>query len=137
MLDPFQSAHGSYISNYLKTGRSKILGTLREMIGLRSDGIHFPIEVTVTQLLQDGWCRSFTSIIRDITFRKRHEERIKYIARHGLIAALPNRHLFEDQLERALVWVKRENAFLLCCISIWTNSYPSTTPWVMRRETLY
>jgi hypothetical protein len=100
------------------------------MIGLRSDGIHFPIEVTVTQLLQDGWCRSFTSIIRDITFRKRHEERIKYIARHGLIAALPNRHLFEDQLER-------ENAFLLCCISIWTNSYPSTTPWVMRRETLY
>ena len=41
MLDPFQSAHGSYISNYLKTGRSKILGTLREMIGLRSDGIDF------------------------------------------------------------------------------------------------
>ncbi len=104
---------------------------------MRSDGIDFPIKVNVTQLLQDGYYRSFTSIIRDITSRKRHEERMEYIARHGLITALPNRHLFEDQLECALVWFKRENAFLLCYISIWTNSYPLTTPWVISRETLY
>ena len=104
---------------------------------MRSDGIDFPIKVNVTQLLQDGYYRSFTSIIRDITSRKRHEERIEYIARHGLITELPNRHLLKDRLECALVWFKRENAFLLCCISIWTNSYPLTTPWVISRETLY
>jgi diguanylate cyclase (GGDEF)-like protein len=51
-------------------------------------------------------------IARDITERKRAEELISYQAYHDILTDLPNRALFRDRLELALIQAKRSNSEL-------------------------
>ena len=45
---------------------------------------------------------------RDITERKRTEERLSYLAQYDTLTGLPNRTLFRDRLERAVIRARRE-----------------------------
>jgi diguanylate cyclase (GGDEF)-like protein len=51
-------------------------------------------------------------IARDITERKRAEELISYQAYHDILTDLPNRALFRDRLELALIQAKRNDSEL-------------------------
>ncbi len=74
--EPYHSQHDEYIRNYLSTGKAKIIGIGREVVGLRKDGTTFPMELAVSEV-QLGPKRLFTGIIRDITDRKQAEFQIK------------------------------------------------------------
>jgi PAS domain S-box-containing protein len=80
MPEPYRSAHDGYISAYLRTGEAKIIGRPREVACQRKDGSIFPAELAVTEW-QAGGQRHFTGIIRDISERKRHEEKIQLLLR--------------------------------------------------------
>ena len=80
MPEPYRSAHDGYISAYLRTGEAKIIGRPREVAYQRKDGSIFPAELAVTEW-QAGGKRHFTGIIRDISERKRHEEKIQLLLR--------------------------------------------------------
>ncbi|MFZ2311690.1 MAG: PAS domain S-box protein [Methylobacter sp.] len=72
MPEPHHSRHDRYLENYLKTGRAKMLGTVREMSALRKDGTVFPVELAVTEVkLPRG--SLFKGIVRDISERKAAE----------------------------------------------------------------
>lgn len=74
---PQRSKHNGYISNYLKSGRAKIIGmTNRQETGRRKDGSVFPMELSVTEM-RLGNLRIFTGIIKDITVRKNAEEELR------------------------------------------------------------
>ncbi len=45
---------------------------------------------------------------RDVTERKRTEERLSYLAQYDTLTGLPNRTLFRDRLERAVVRARRD-----------------------------
>jgi two-component system CheB/CheR fusion protein len=75
MPPPFRGRHDRYIGAYLKTGRAKIIGIGREVVGLRKDGTTFPLELAVSEFQHEG-CRCFTGIVRDISSRKRLEKQI-------------------------------------------------------------
>ncbi len=51
-------------------------------------------------------------VARDITERKRAEEKISFQAFHDLLTQLPNRVLFRDRLELALVHARRRNGMV-------------------------
>lgn len=70
MSDPDRRRHDNYIKNHNKTSRSKIIGKDREVTGLRSNGERFPMELIISPMLV-GNRRMFTSVVRDITERKR------------------------------------------------------------------
>lgn len=73
MPDPYHSNHDGYISNYMKTGNAKIIGTAgRQVSAKRKDGTVFPIDLSISAFeLEDG--KHFSGIIRDITDRQQAE----------------------------------------------------------------
>lgn len=76
MPDPDRSAHNTYIRNYLDTGIPRIIGSGREVIGLRRDGTTFPLDLAIAEWQVDSK-QYFTGIMRDVTERKRSEAEIR------------------------------------------------------------
>lgn len=64
------------VENFRKTGEHVLAGKVLETIGLRRDGTEFPFEMSLATWEADGEIYS-TSIIRDITERKKAEEKLK------------------------------------------------------------
>jgi PAS domain S-box-containing protein len=76
MPEPHRSGHDRYVETYLASGRSKVLGTSKEVLGRRKNGTMFPIELSVSKA-DLGNRRIFTGILRDITERKKAEEELQ------------------------------------------------------------
>jgi two-component system CheB/CheR fusion protein len=76
MPEPDRGAHDGYIANYLGTGKAKIIGIGREVIGQRRDGSVFSLELSIAEWRAGGE-RYFTGIMRDVTDRKRSEEALQ------------------------------------------------------------
>jgi len=74
MPSPYRERHDEYITRYLKTGEKRVIGAGREVVGQRRDATTFPVELAVSEM-RLGARRLFTGIVRDISERKRAEER--------------------------------------------------------------
>jgi two-component sensor histidine kinase len=72
--EPYRSAHDGYLKRYRETGEAGIIGTRREVEGRRKDGQTFQMDLAVAEVPSSGQ-RLFVGIVRDITERKRAEER--------------------------------------------------------------
>ena len=76
--DRHRKVHGSHIAKFGDTGATKRkMGNDFEdfyVTGLRADGTEFPIEASISSLLEEGQ-RYYTVIFRDITERKLAKER--------------------------------------------------------------
>ncbi|MDP4819522.1 MAG: PAS domain-containing sensor histidine kinase [Saprospiraceae bacterium] len=75
MPAPYKQSHDQYISNYLETGRRKIIGIGREVEGIRKDGSIFPIRLAVSEVIIDGRI-SFAGIIHDLSDVKAAEAHV-------------------------------------------------------------
>lgn len=67
----------------------------------RKDGSIFPAEISVSTL-DTGQDRIYITVVRDITQRKRSEERLQFLATRDPLTGLPNRALFQVRLEQAI-----------------------------------
>ena len=76
MPDPYRHEHDDYLGNYVRTGRKKIIGIGREVVGRRKDGTVFPADLAVSEA-KVGDRRAFVGILRDITGRKQAEEALR------------------------------------------------------------
>lgn len=72
---PFRQEHDTYLDNYHKTGKAKIIGIGREAQGQKSDGTVFPIRLAVSEMRIEGK-RMYTGIIHDLTDLKTAEQKI-------------------------------------------------------------
>ncbi|HVE41698.1 MAG TPA: PAS domain S-box protein [Planctomycetota bacterium] len=70
-----RAAHWAGLARYLAHGTGPILGRRVEMLALHRDGHEFPVELTVTPIVQgkDVW---FSAFIRDISVPRRLTERL-------------------------------------------------------------
>lgn len=73
MPEPFHSEHNTYLSNYLNTRNSKIIGVGREVVCERKDKTTFPADLAVSEVIV-GEDHLFVGIINDISIRKELEE---------------------------------------------------------------
>ncbi len=89
MLMPpvYSDHHDRYVSNFLRTGERKIIGTGREVTGLRKDGSTFPMELSVGEAKQDGES-IFVGIVHDLTGRKHTEEQLRQSQKMEIVGQL-------------------------------------------------
>ena len=78
MPEPHRSAHDGYLAHYLATGEKRIIGKGREVQGMRRDGSVFPMDLSVAEMSLGGR-RMYTGLVRDITQRKRAEEKTQQL----------------------------------------------------------
>jgi PAS domain S-box-containing protein len=76
MPEPDRSAHDGYLKRYLDTREKRIVGSNREVTGLRKDGVSFAMDLAIGEASLGGET-VFTGIIRDITERKRAQDTIR------------------------------------------------------------
>jgi two-component system sensor kinase FixL len=76
MPAPYREGHDGYIERYLRTGQRRIIGVGRVVIGQRSDGSTFPMELAVGEMLARDQ-RFFTGFIRDLTERQQTKARLQ------------------------------------------------------------
>ena len=76
MPSPYREDHDGYIERYLRTGERRIIGIGRVVVGQRSDGSTFPMELAVGEMHVRNQ-RFFTGFIRDLTERQQTEARLQ------------------------------------------------------------
>jgi two-component system sensor kinase FixL len=127
-----QILHGQYVRNYLATGKTKFLGTGRQVVGLRKDGREFPMDLGINEMRLDGQimfvgsCRDISEIVKANAALKRHAEELArsnaeleqfaYVASHDLQEPLRKVQAFGDRMmsnystvldERGLDYINR------------------------------
>jgi PAS domain S-box-containing protein len=76
MPSPYREGHDGYLSNYLATGKAKVIGIGREVTGQRKDGSTFPMDLQIGEAKENG-TTAFVGIIHDLTERKRVERSLQ------------------------------------------------------------
>ncbi len=71
-----RDAHTRGLKRFLATGEEKVLGKRLELTAMRADGSEFPCELAITRIPHPGPAM-FAGYVRDITERKRAEERFR------------------------------------------------------------
>jgi len=73
----FRGAHVGYRAGYVSTPQMRPMGASHHLYGRRKDGSEFPVEISLSPLeTEEGLL--VTAIIRDITERKRLEEKARH-----------------------------------------------------------
>jgi len=82
-----------------------------ELKYVRLDGVVIDVEVSSRYFLYAGK-PAIQTIFRDVTERKRFEERLAVLAQYDVLTGLPNRSLFYDRLRQATVRARREQTMV-------------------------
>lgn len=75
MPAPYRAEHDGYLKNHQETGRTKIIGIGREVIGKRKDDTTFPLHLAVSEV-PFGDTKLFAGIVRDITDLKEAQRQL-------------------------------------------------------------
>lgn len=70
---------------------------------LNQEGQYIWMEVSPTPVIEDGKVKKFFTIARDITERRKLQDKIAKMAFYDHLTAIPNRRTFDDRLEKAIL----------------------------------
>jgi len=76
MPEPDHSRHDTYVSDYLRTRKPKIIGIGREVVGKKKDGSVFPFRLAVSEVILDDQT-IFTGFIHDLTKERKAQDELK------------------------------------------------------------
>ena len=80
MPEPYRSEHDGYIRAYHETGRRRIIGIGREVVGRRKSGETFPMDLAVNDVRLPDGRQIFVGLVRDISARRELEREVLRIA---------------------------------------------------------
>ena len=108
---PFETVHPKDVARArdaftaVLRGESSPLPTVMRF--RHADGSWIHLEVLGNNLLDHPGIRGIVLTSRDVTERKRAEERVQYLANYDVLTSLPNRFLMQDRLTQAVAQAHR------------------------------
>ncbi len=107
MPEQCRDEHITGFERFRKTGNARLIGKTYETMGKRKDGIEFPVELSLSSWQVRGQT-FFTGILRDLTERKKVEDRLLESERRfrSLIENAPN-PVFINSEDGGAVFVNR------------------------------
>lgn len=108
MPAPYRDEHDGYIARYLDTHEPKVIGTGRQVVGLRKSGETFPMRLAVTAV-RGAAAPTFIGLVHDLS-DEREQERLTHLALHDSLTGLPNRAHFVAALDDLLAAVESGTA---------------------------
>jgi diguanylate cyclase (GGDEF)-like protein/PAS domain S-box-containing protein len=98
--------HDAHIARYRATGEKRVVNTTRQVDARHKSGRLFPVEMSMSEV-RAGERLLFTAIIRDVTERRKLENKVLHMAHYDALTGLPNRTLFFDRLNQAASLARR------------------------------
>lgn len=85
-----------------------IVGLANHTLLIRRDGKEFSIEDSAAPIRDNEEAiRGCVIVFRDVTEKRKLEQKISYQANYDALTGLPNRHLFHDRLNQAIAQTRR------------------------------
>lgn len=101
-------SHRSHRAAYMRRPKARPMGSLeRDYELMRRSGKPLPVDISLTPIAVSGQ-RHVMAVVRDMTARRKLEERLQHEALHDPLTGLANRTLFIDRLTQALFQARRE-----------------------------
>jgi diguanylate cyclase (GGDEF)-like protein/PAS domain S-box-containing protein len=101
----------AYLADYLETVRSAGYGAAPhgtwEVTGARRDGTQFPMVVSTSPIVVDGFAPVTCCLVRDLSEQKLLESQLSHQALHDALTGLPNRTMLTDRVDQALARTRR------------------------------
>ena len=102
MPSPYRESHDGYLENYQRTGIPKVIGSIREVEGLRKDGSTFPVELSVGDATVPVGSPTYVGLIRDVTEKKEHEAILRQMA--AIVTSSNDAIISQTPKGRVLSW---------------------------------
>jgi diguanylate cyclase (GGDEF)-like protein/PAS domain S-box-containing protein len=107
--------------NHLGKSAPQLIAEQEGFISLRAQGTQFQelshgrvVAMAHQPTVDGGWVATY----EDVTERRHAEARIVFMARHDALTNLPNRVLFAERIEQALVQMGRGSGFAVLCLDL-------------------
>lgn len=105
----YRAKHADYIQSFHKsTVNSRPMHERVAVMGLRNDGVEFPVEVAISKI-KVGSEIEMTAVVRDISERVRLIDELSKAATHDLLTGIANRRLGSKILLKEIYRCKRFN----------------------------
>lgn len=131
MPNAFAKNHDKYLQRFLKTKIPHIIGTGRELQGVRKDGSKFPLWLSVSSAIVRGK-HIFAGIIEDISDKKAAAKKLNYISQHDSITELLNYYAFTKELSSTLS-ENQKNVLLLIKINNFSDIQNTYGLWISNK----
>lgn len=92
--------HDQYLRNYKETGKAKIIGTGREVVGIKKDGTNFPLRLGVNEVYI-GDKRKYVGMMVDLSESKRRTEELEK-SKIVALSIMQDAHSQRERAENAL-----------------------------------
>lgn len=106
MPQPGETKHETCTWEEMISGKKSMVGHSREVIAIHKNSNQFPLEINMAEMELEG-VKHFVGIVRDITERKKAEEKLTRMALYDQLTGLPNRTNFFDKLGFSLSHARR------------------------------
>ena len=136
-----QYYHEAYREGFIKyktTGRGEVIDKILELVAVRKDGIEIPIELSVSSIkLKGAW--NTIGIIRDITNRKRFEDKIKAALKEKEILLKEIHHRVKNNLQTIISLLNLQSGYIKDkqALRVFKNSQERVRAMALIHEKLY